>query len=491
MKYISINDVKIISHYLGRIMQATGIAFLVPVIVAIFYREFNCLIGFIISSGISLVLGTLLNHINPKNLNIHLKHGMIISSIAWIWASFLGAIVMKIILHLPLLDGMFENTSTWTGTAFTLFTNIESLPHSILFLRSFEGWLGGLGIVIIGITILLRPGTSAAKIYKSEDKDERIKPSIIKTMHKTLEIYIVYTLIGIVLYILAGLPIFDAVNLCFSMICTGGMSIKNQNIGFYHNNIIYIISMVLMIMGAVSFPVHYKIMKTKGKALFRDVQFQTIIILIIASTLFILYLNKFISNEMLFTIIAAITTTGANCIDPNIMLSWKPGIIIILMILMVIGGSSGSTVGGIKIIRFITILKAIEKNVIEIVSPEGRIIKTKIKNKNISDKAIKESCIYFLIFIQLIIVSWIVLLSQGYDSCYSLFDIISAVSNNGLSLGMVNLSMPVVVKLTMIIDMLLGKLEIIPIIVLIRALFEFGKLNKSQKNKLKRIKAKL
>lgn len=172
------------------------------------------------------------------------------------------------------------------------------------------------------------------------------------------------------------------------------------------------------------------------------------------------------------------------------MLSWKPGIIIILMILMVIGGSSGSTVGGIKIIRFITILKAIEKNVIEIVSPEGRIIKTKIKNKNISDKAIKESCIYFLIFILLIIVSWIVLLSQGYDSCYSLFDIISAVSNNGLSLGMVNLSMPVVVKLTMIMDMLLGKLEIIPIIVLIRAFFEFGKLNKSQKNKLKRIKAK-
>ncbi len=487
MKYVNTNDVKVMGHYLGRVMQGAGVAFLVPIIVAILYQEFYCIPGFIASSGISFLLGTLLFQIKPKNSNINLKHGMVVSSLAWLWASFLGAIAMRIILQLPILDGIFENMSTWTGTALTLFSNVETLPRSILFLRSFEGWLGGLGIVIIGIGILIRPGTAAARLYKSEARDERIKPSIVNTMNKTIEIYVIYTMIGIVLYIIAGLHPFDAVNLCFSMICTGGMSIKNQNIGFYHNNIVYIISMMLMLIGAVSFPVHYRLIKSKGKTVFRDVQFRAIIFIIVASALFIYFLTNFISIELLFTIISAITSTGANCIDPSVMMGMDNVVIIILMTLMAIGGSSGSTVGGIKIIRPVTVLKGIKKNILEILSPEGRVMKLKIENKDISDRAMKEASSYIIMFLFLIFVSWIILIAHGYDGYYSLFDLISAVSNNGLSSGMTNVTMPASVKITMIIDMWLGRLEIIPVLVLIRGFLEYLKPNKSQKNKIKKV----
>lgn len=476
-------DVKIIVHYLGKIMQLTGVAFLVPIIIAIIYKESAEIFGFVLTSGISLLIGTALSRINSKNSSIRLKHGMIISTIAWIWASFLGSLVMKISLNIPILDGIFENMSSWTGTALSLYPNVESFPNSVLFLKSFEGWLGGLGIVIIGIAIIIRSGTAAAKLYKSEARDERIKPSIANTMEKTIEIYCIYTIIGVILYLIAGMNPFDAVNLCFSSICTGGMSIKNANVGYYHNSLIYIITMILMILGSISFSVHYKVIKTKGKSIFDDIQFRAMIITIAVTAIIIYFLTKAIPIEILFTVVSGITSTGASVVPIPRFLKWGDAPLIFIMALMIIGGSSGSTVGGVKIIRIITVIKGIEKNIMEILSPEGRVIKVKIDNKEISTTAIKEAGSYIFIFFILIFFSWIVLILHGYDGFNSLFEVISAVSNNGLSAGITNVNMSPMIKITMILDMLMGKLEIIPVLVTIDAIYEILKPSKSGKEK--------
>ena len=138
----------------------------------------------------------------------------------------------------------FENVSAWTGSGLTMFNDVEVLPKSILFLRSLEQWIGGLGVVIIFISLLIKPGTSAFKLYKSEARDDKIRPNIKNTLRKTIEIYLIYTLFGIILYILAGLPLFDSVNLTFTTISTGGMSIKNANVGFYNSNLVYLITMM-------------------------------------------------------------------------------------------------------------------------------------------------------------------------------------------------------------------------------------------------------
>lgn len=486
MKYINLNDCKIIMHYLGKLMQATGIAFLVPVIVAIIYNETNTILGFLFVSALSIILGTAFNKISIKSSQMRLKHGMIISSLAWLWASILGSILMFIVIKFPLIDGLFENMSMLTGTGLTLFLDIEALPKSILFLRSFEGWLGGLGIVIIAIGILIRSGTAASKLYKSEARDERIKPSIVNTMNKTIEIYIIYTIFGIVLYVLAGMPLFDSITLCFSMICTGGMSIKNQNIGFYHSNIIYIISMVIMIIGSISFPVHYKLYFTKGKSVLRDVQFKTMIALILLSLIIIYGLTKVFNIDILFAIITTISTTGANSVPSNVMMSWPRIDILIILILMIIGASSGSTVGGVKIIRVITVIKSFGRTVEGILSPEGRKFPVKIQGKKITDKDTREAASYIILYLMIILLSWIVIIGCGYSDFNALFDVISAIGNNGLSSGFTNPGLPILVKLVLILDMWVGRLEIIPILVSFYGLYDFIKINRKHKKKAKK-----
>ena len=469
-KYISKADLLVVLHYLGYIMQGLGIVLLVPILVALIYGEYIKVSAFFIPCFISFLLGTAFTK-KFKNYNkLRLKHGMLISSFAWLWASMIGASIMTLSLDIPFVDALFENMSAWTGSGMTFFVNVEILPKSILFLRSLEQWIGGLGIVIIFIGILIRAGTAASRLYKSEAREEKIKPNIANTLRKALEIYLIYTAAGIILFILAGLPIFDAINLTFTSISTGGMSIKNANVGFYQNSLVYIITMALMILGATSFSIHYKIVKTKGKSVLKDVQFQLLICLILIASAFILVTNKMVPIEELFTIVSAITTTGANVVPPYELARWSSASLIVLMVLMLIGGSSGSTGGGLKLIRVITVLKGMNLTITNLVSPEGRVVNTRIGGKKINEREIKEASAYIVIFLMFLVCGWIIMTLYGYDPFTALFDVISIQSNNGLSTGIVFGGLPMPVKLTLIFLMWIGRLEIIPVLVVFRTI---------------------
>ena len=469
-KYISKADLLVVLHYLGYIMQGLGIVLLAPILVALIYGEYIKVSAFFIPCFISFLLGTAFTK-KFKNYNkLRLKHGMLISSLAWLWASMIGASIMTLSLDIPFVDALFENMSAWTGSGMTFFVNVEILPKSILFLRSLEQWIGGLGIVIIFIGILIRAGTAASRLYKSEAREEKIKPNIANTLRKALEIYLIYTAAGIILFILAGLPIFDAINLTFTSISTGGMSIKNANVGFYQNSLVYIITMALMILGATSFSIHYKIVKTKGKSVLKDVQFQLLICLILIASAFILVTNKMVPIEELFTIVSAITTTGANVVPPYELARWSSASLIVLMVLMLIGGSSGSTGGGLKLIRVITVLKGMNLTITNLVSPEGRVVNTRIGGKKINEREIKEASAYIVIFLMFLVCGWIIMTLYGYDPFTALFDVISIQSNNGLSTGIVFGGLPMPVKLTLIFLMWIGRLEIIPVLVVFRTI---------------------
>ena len=456
-KYISKADLLVVLHYLGYIMQGLGIVLLAPILVALIYGEYIKVSAFFIPCFISFLLGTAFTK-KFKNYNkLRLKHGMLISSFAWLWASMIGASIMTLSLDIPFVDALFENMSAWTGSGMTFFVNVEILPKSILFLRSLEQWIGGLGIVIIFIGILIRAGTAASRLYKSEAREEKIKPNIANTLRKALEIYLIYTAAGIILFILAGLPIFDAINLTFTSISTGGMSIKNANVGFYQNSLVYIITMALMILGATSFSIHYKIVKTKGKSVLKDVQFQLLICLILIASAFILVTNKMVPIEELFTIVSAITTTGANVVPPYELARWSSASLIVLMVLMLIGGSSGSTGGGLKLIRVITVLKGMNLTITNLVSPEGRVVNTRIGGKKINEREIKEASAYIVIFLMFLVCGWIIMTLYGYDPFTALFDVISIQSNNGLSTGIVFGGLPMPVKLTLIFLMWIGR----------------------------------
>lgn len=459
----------IILHYLGYIMQGLGIVLLSPIIVELIYGDyFNC-IYFIIPCMISFALGTLFVRSYKNNEMLKLKYAMVVSSLAWLWASLISAVIMVFYVNAPFIDAFFENMSAWTGSGLTLFADVEILPYSILFLRSLEQWIGGLGVVVIFVTVLIRSGTSAARLYKSEAREEKLSPNIRNTLRKSLQIYLLFTGLGLALYILAGLPVFDAVNLTFTTISTGGMSIKNANVGFYHDNIVYAITMFLMILGATSFTVHYKIIKTRGKSFFKDIQVQVMLSLIILATLGVIFLTRNEPVETLFHVISAITTTGANISSPAYMTTWPSLSLMVLMVLMMIGGSSGSTVGAMKIIRVITAIKGINLTLTKLISPQGRVLSVKIAGKKLKETEIREATAYIFLYLVFLLFGWGVFLYFGYDPFQSLFDIISTQGNVGLSLGVIGPGLPDAIKIVLTFLMWIGRLEIIPVLILIRA----------------------
>ena len=476
MKYITKTDFCIVARHSGSIMIAIGLMCLIPLIIDLIYLEFNYAC-FIIPGILSIILGYFLIKSLDKypNNKMKLKHGMMISSIAWMWASLVGGFVISLTTGTDYLNGIFESTSALTGTGITMFNDVEILPHSVLFFRALEQWVGGIGVVVMVIGILTRPGTASTKLYQSEAREERLKPSVRATLQKTIEIYLIYTVAGIILYLLAGMPAFDSVCATFSMIATGGMSIKNDNMGYYHNELIYLISIVLMVLGATSFLAHYKIIKTRKKSLIEDLQFKTLICIITFVTIILYITSNIIPLDLLFTVTSAITTTGANVEMPLAMANWPSFVLLALMILMLIGGSSGSTVGAIKLFRVITYVKAIYRHIKEILSPDGRVIPIKISGKRISEKEIGKSGNFITLYLVIIAIIWLTFCFYEYSPFDSLFSIISLQGNTGLNVGILNCSLHPVLKVVSIFDMWIGRLEIYPMLVLFRAIFEIFK----------------
>ena len=476
MRYINKSDLFIVIRNSGMIMIGIGVLCLIPIIVDLIYFEFN-FINFIIPSLISIGLGfaCMKSFEEYSSRKMRLKHGMIISALSWLWASIICGLIMVLVGDFTLVDGIFESMSALTGSGVTICPNVEILPHSILFLRALEQWIGGLGIIVLIVAILTRPGTASSKLYQSEARDERLKPSTKATLKHTINIYLVYTTLGIVLYLIAGMPLFDSICNTFTTISTGGMSVKNANIGYYQSDLIYFITIILMILGATSFLVHYKVIKTKGKSLIKDLQFKVMISVIAIVTLVLYFISNIVPIELLFTIVSAATTTGASIHGSEIMAGWPSFVLICIMGLMLVGGSSGSTVGAIKLSRVIIFFKGIYKHIREILSPEGRVVHMKISNTKISDKAISDSGNYITLYLICISITWALFCFYGHDPFKSLFDTISIQGNVGLSLGEITPTLETPLKMISIFNMWTGRLEIYPVLITLRAIFEIFK----------------
>ncbi len=462
-------DLYIIGEQLGLIMVGIGVVTLIPILVALIYGETNY-ISFFLPSVFSILIGLGFRRIfEGQSHNIRLKHGMMIAAIAWLWAALIGGLILTQATHISFLNAYYESMSAWTGTGMTIFPDVESLPKSILFLRSIEQWIGGLGVVIVVIGILIRPGTAAARLYKSEAREERIRPSIANTVKTIWWIYLIYTAAGIILFIIVGMPIFDSINQTMTAIATGGMSVKNNSIAAYNSYMIDIVAMIIMILGATSFLVHYRVLKGNIKFLIRDIQFQALILFTFVFSVLIIINTNLTSMDAVFSSVSAITTTGFSIQPTSIMVEWSQYAKIMIIGLMLLGGAAGSTVGAIKLIRVITVLKSIYWEILRILSPEGSVIPKRISGKQVKETELKEAGSFIAIYFTFIFITWIVLVQYGYDALNALFEISSVQGCVGLSMGIVSPTMPQIPQILMIFNMWIGRLEIIPVLVLIRA----------------------
>jgi trk system potassium uptake protein len=465
--YLRKKDFFLIFKNLGTVMEGIGVVVLIPLIVALIYNEHTYL-GFLLASLFSLSIGYAFKKIFPGIGNLRLKHGMIIAALAWLWAAFIGSLCLIYSTDVSFLNAYFESMSAWTGSGLSIYPNVEILPKSVLFLRSLEQWVGGLGVVILVIGILIRPGTAAARLYKAEAREEKIKPSIVNTVKTIWWIYLFYTVLGIVLYVAAGMSIFDAINNCFTNLSTGGMSIKNGNIGSYNSNIITIITIVLMTIGGTSFLVHYKAIKGRVIDVFKDIQFQAMIVLVSIFSILLFVNAHFTSLNSVFYVVSAMSCTGSNTLSVSAMAAWGDYAKVVLAICMVIGMAAGSTTGALKLIRIVTLFKGIYWEIMKIVSPEGSVIPKKIAGKSVTDTEIKEAGTYTFLYLLFIFITWLVFMQYGYGGIDSLFEITSAQGNVGLTVGITSPTMPSIPEIFLIFGMWIGRLEIIPALVLFK-----------------------
>ncbi|ACJ15848.1 Trk-type pottasium transport system, membrane component [Thermococcus onnurineus NA1] len=478
-KYINISDdLFVVKNLIGAILQGVGLAYLFPILLAWFYPdEIDYVIYFAIPGIFSILLGAWLARHMGKIEDVNLRQAMVSAAFTWLFASFISVVPFMAIGGMSFVDSYFESMSAWTGTGLTMMSNLESYPHILIFWRSWMQWLGGIGIVLVALTILIRPGVAAARLYRAEARSERILPNLVNTSKVIFEIYFVLTLVGVYLYYLNGMPLFDAVIHSMTGLGTGGMSSHDLSIGYFNSTAIEAVTIFLMIMGAVNFTVHYRIFRDKHlKPFFEDVQVRYMFVFLFPTIAVMAFSLAQIGDtigdalrQAVFHAVSAITCTGFGIAD----LSKYPELAKFMIgILMVIGGGAGSTAGGIKLIRVTLMYESLKWTIQGAILPRGAIIKRKVGNYIFSDEDVQEVMSFTMTYFAFLLIGTVyTMVRLGTSLVDSFFEVASAQGNVGLSVGITSPSLPVDMKILLILHMWIGRLEIFSTLVFIISVF--------------------
>ncbi|MEE9323270.1 MAG: TrkH family potassium uptake protein [Candidatus Aenigmarchaeota archaeon] len=446
-------NTKVIFKSVGTCFKYASFVFLVPIIVAVIYSEYFAIPYFFICFLISITLGFILEKGFYTERETRFDEGMVIVAMIWLVMTLISSIPFVFVSGTPFIDALFESMSAWTTTGFSLL-NLESVPQSILFWRSFGQWVGGIGIVILALSGLFKTGNT---LYIIEGH-ERIRPNVMNAVKTIWWIYIFYTILGISLLFIAGMPLFDSINHGMTGISTGGMGTHAESIGFYNSQAIEMVMMFIMLMGAISFFMHYQLIAGKRKKFFKNIQTITLILLIILATLLLLPFNSL--RESIFHAVSAITCSGFGIQN---LIVWSDYSKSLLVILMIFGGAAGSTVGGLKLSRVLIFFKSMYDNVRKIMRPR-LVFPRRIANLAYTEDELQAIFKFIGIYLLFLIIGSFILMSQGHPAVNSLFQVASAQGNVGLS---VIPDLNIISKITLIFNMWIGRLEIWAVLVFI------------------------
>ena len=478
---LSRREVKTILHYTGDVCMLLGAAMLVPILVSLIYNEPKYMAPFLSSAAISIIIGFSLFKIFKTEIQLNLKTAMIFSTIIWLIACALGALPYFLSGELSYLDAYFEAMSGFTTTGFSMYPNLDIVSHTINFWRGFTQWIGGLGIIFLLLAIFRSTGADVMRLYLAEGREERLVPSIKHSTRIIVYIYSLFTGIGIILFLAAGMPLFDSVFYTFTALSTGGFAMQNTSILFYNSIWIEIAAMIIMMIGATNFALHYTVLKGNWREYFKDIETKVAYSLIIISTVlvtFVLYNHHVYGNDLLlnlrfalFQMVSAITTTGLQtAFYPDLLAQWIGLGTFFLTILMIIGAGSLSTGGGIKWLRFGILIKGILWQVKSFILPGKAVMAKKLHHVTelkITDDVLKVTGAFVFTYFVIYIASVIIVLIYNSDVARVIFEVASALSNVGLGSGIIVPSSPALVKIVFIIDFWMGRLEIWPVLLVI------------------------
>ncbi|MCR4404856.1 MAG: TrkH family potassium uptake protein [Candidatus Acetothermia bacterium] len=484
----------IILRGLGLIVQVAGWMALLSLPVALFFREHYAVLPLLITAGVSLALGWGAYWAFRRAGETTLAHGMIISSLGWLLIPILGALPFYLIALLARepgvaqgtaaftqpLNAFFEGMSGFTGTGLTMVLRPEDLPRTLQWWRSFMQWVGGIGVILFMLALVSGPGTYS--LYYAEARAEKIHPSIRSTVRTIWWIFLLYTGASILLLWIAGMPVWDAINHGMTGIATGGFSTRSNSIAYYGNFWLELALLPVMIMGALSFAVHYQWLSSrKFRTFWEDSQSRWFLVILAGGIVFLGLENLLrlpplaAFREAGFQFTSALCTAGLQSTDLH---GWSETGKLLLALAMVLGAAAGSTGGGIKVVRTLILARGIRWRLRKLIAPRNVLVPFRLGKQPLSD----EQAAAHLIEAGVLLILWwaflgigVLVLLHAAPSGYSLgdviFEVVSAQGNVGLSSGLTGPGLPVAAKLMLCLNMWLGRLEIIPILLLFRAIF--------------------
>ncbi len=465
----------IILHIIGWILTVEAALMALPAIVAIIYQEESGY-AFLITIAICLVIGIPLAYHKPKSKLFFSKEGFISVALGWIVLSLTGALPFYLSGEIPsYVDALFEVISGFTTTGSSILKDVEVLSYCMLFWRSFTHWIGGMGILVFILAILPMTGGERIHILRAESPGPSIEKLVPKMKSSAILLYAIYlamTLIQIILLLIGNMPLFDAITISFGTAGTGGFAIKNSSCvaySTYNQNIITI----FMFLFGVNFNIYYLLLFRKFKSIFKSEELRSYILIVISSILLISVnlggireFPKFIQSAA-FQVSSIITTTGYATADFNTWPEFSKGILVVLMF---IGACAGSTGGGIKVSRIVILFKALGKELSYLI--HKRSVKVlKFDGHKIEHETMRSINAFFIIYMFIFAGSLLLVSLDNFDFTTNFTAIASTLNNVGPGLELVgptgnfsafsNLS-----KSVIMLDMLAGRLEVFPLILL-------------------------
>ena len=469
---------KMVLHILSRILIVEAILMLPSVIVGLIYWE-RATTAFFAPIVILAVLGLALGIKKPKNREIYARDGFFVVACAWVLMSLFGALPFYLSGYFKsYIDALFEVISGFTTTGSSVLSDVEALPKCILFWRSFTNWVGGMGVLVFVMAIIPLSDDRSLHIMRAESPGPivgKLVPKMKDTAKILYGIYIALTAICALLLLFGGMNLFDALCHSFSTAGTGGFSVRNAGIGHYNSAYIEMVIAVFMILFGINFNLFYLILLGHIKDALKSEELRWYLSIVGLSTL-VITLNIMSSFKgqsfryAFFQVASLITTTGFATTDFNYFPELSKSILVLLMFT---GACAGSTGGGFKISRLIIILKSFKKEIKKLFHPNSVTV-IKLENKPIDSSLSHSTVNYFMMYILIMMASCIAISVDNFDFTTNVTAVISCFNNIGPGLNVVGPmgnfgGFSIFSKLVLSLDMLFGRLEILPMLVLFSA----------------------
>ncbi|WP_319380379.1 TrkH family potassium uptake protein [Thiomicrorhabdus sp.] len=477
---------KTIFKVMGLLLMVFSLSLVPPILISLYYQDGGFSAFFSVFFGL-LLLGLFLWYpVRNYRPDLKIRDGFFVVVMFWVVLGLAGSLPLYIEKDVPLslTDAIFESFSGLTTTGATVITGLDDLPHAILWYRQQLQWLGGMGIIVLAVAVLPMLGIGGMQLYRAEMpgpmKDSKIAPRISETAKALWYIYTGLTLVCATSYWFAGMDWFDAFGHSFSTVAIGGFSTHDASIGYFNNVHIELVAMFFMFLSGINFALHFSAFRNLSATPYLlDPEFKAYLLLLIGAAVIVtsyLYLQKIYPTFEealrfgLFQTVSLASTTGFANAD---FAAW-PGFLPILLIFMsFIGGSAGSTAGGMKVIRFILLFKQGMREIQSLLHPNA-IMPVKLSNKTIPEKVMMAVWGFLSVYVFTFTILMLIIMALGVDQTTAFSAVAAMMNNLGPGLGEVaanyqQMSDPV--KWVLTFAMLLGRLEIFTLLVLFTAAF--------------------